>query len=733
MRFHYVPSTYRGRKFGKGFCGGAYRGCARICGGALDDNLEDTPGPVAVPVNIPVQPAQIQQNLLDFPDITPDMIERARRIIALAEATGKAQPITKKEAGIWSGIKNIGSKIWSGAKAVASNPLVQTAASMAAPYLIGAVAPTLASYVPKALDSVGRYAYNKLDPIYHQEAIVNKSAGDNFKEIKDNLSELATKGVANAVGTVAAAPAAIANAAISAPANVLGWQANILKKGANAVRNAVGNALKSGWNRWWRGSGYRGGRRARLRKGSPEAKAYMARLRAMRGKKKRSGGMLPKNYINLLKNSPIALRTPIPNLYKNFRGSGYRGGMFRGVKMNDLVEILRMVKGDPDNTEVNIDWVDREGNKRTTTTTKGNIKSMMHGTIKMKNYYKHYDEKGKLLNKPRTKEEEDAFRAQYIQEHYGKSAWPYKNMSYRRFNNMQRSLKWKKKDWDYINDYWDQRTKDDEDKTFYNRFLQYNFYDRSDPSNKLSKYHGDKKGRMRRNVVSQIRLIRQKKDGLINDLRLAHLIPNIYRIDRTSKRARKPKKYGPVSKRNIIEGERKGKQKIIDKIMKEKNKKNVTKGWISDYFKDAYTRPYSVFKPTQPAKTKKRKKAAPADDLSPTLSDAAAANAITDVSTGPPPAAIMPGDNVLAAAASADVPIINEIRNRIATQMKRAQRIKDAASKAKILKDINNLNDFLGGIEEGLGDGENEDENIKTANKRIRQITKVIGETLKLQ
>ena len=722
MRFHYVPSTYRGRKFGKGFCGGAYRGCARICGGALDDNLEDTPGPVAVPVNIPVQPAQIQQNLLDFPNITPEMIERARNIIALAEATGKAQPITKKEAGIWSGIKNIGSKIWNGAKAVASNPLVQTAAGVAAPYLIGAVAPTLASYVPKALDSVGRYAYNKLDPIYHQEAIVNKSAGDNFKEIKDNLSELATKGVANAVGAVAAAPAAIANAAISAPANVLGWQANILKKGANAVGNAVGNALKSGWNRWWSGSGYRGGRRARLRKGSPEAKAYMARLRALRGLKKRSGhgyrgGMLPKGLWGNVGRSPFDWKPEI-----NFIGSGYRGGMLRGVTMNDLVEILKMVKGDPDDTEVKIDWVDREGNKRTTTTTKGNIKSMMHGTIKMKNYYKHYDENGKLLEKPRTKEEEDAFRAQYIQEHYGKSAWPYKNMSYRRFNNMQRSLKWKKKDWDYINDYWDQRTKDDEDKTFYNRFLQYNFYDRSDPSNKLSKYHGDKKGRMRRNVVSQIRLIRQKKDGLIDDLRLAHLIPNIYRIDRTSKRARKPKKYGPVSKRNIIEGERKGKQEIIDKIMKEKNKYNVTKGWISDYFKDAYTRPYSVFKPTQPA-----------DDLSPILSPTAAANAITDDSTAPPPAAIMPGDNVLAAAASADVPIINEIRNKIATQTKKAQRILDVASKTKILNDLDNLNDFLGGIEEGLGDGENEDENIKTANKRIRQITKAIGETLKLQ
>ena len=243
MRFHYVPSTYRGRKFGKGFCGGAYRGCARICGGALDDNLEDTPGPVAVPVNIPVEPVQIQQNLMNFPNITPEMIERARMIIALAEATGKAQPITKKEAGIWSGIKNIGSKIWNGAKAVASNPLVQTAAGVAAPYLIGAVAPTLASYVPKALDSVGRYAYNKLDPIYHQEAIKDNSALGNLKEIGSNAGELLTKGAEQII----AAPAAIANAAISAPAKVLGWQAQLANAGANAVKGFASNV----WNRLW--------------------------------------------------------------------------------------------------------------------------------------------------------------------------------------------------------------------------------------------------------------------------------------------------------------------------------------------------------------------------------------------------------------------------------------------------------------------------------------------------
>ena len=91
---------------------------------------------------------------------------------------------------------------------------------------------------------------------------MNKSAGDNFQEIKDNLSELASKGVANTASAVAAAPA--------------------------AIYNSAANILKSGWNRFWNksGSGYRGGRRARLRKGSPEAKAYMARLRAMRGIKK---------------------------------------------------------------------------------------------------------------------------------------------------------------------------------------------------------------------------------------------------------------------------------------------------------------------------------------------------------------------------------------------------------------------------------------------------------------
>ena len=590
MRFHYVPSTYRGRKFGKGFCGGAYRGCARICGGSLDDNEEDTPGPVAVPVNIPVQPAQIQQNLLNFPDITPEMIERARSIIALAEATGKAQPITKKEAGIWSGIKNIGSKIWSGAKAVASNPLVQTAAGIAAPYLIGAVAPALASYVPKALDSVGRYTYNKLDPIYHQEAIKDNSALGNLKEIGSNMGELLTKGAEQII----AAPAAAANAAISAPAKVLGWQAQLANAGANAVKNVFSNA----WNRL-RGRGYRGGRRARLRKGSPEAKAYMARLRAMRGKKKRSGGMLPKNFISLLKNSPIALRTPMPSLYKNFRGSGYRGGMFRGVKMIDLAQILMQEKNKPDDTKIDIDWVDNFGNERTTTTTKANLERMIKGTKKIQKFYDGKD------------------RSAYMKKYYGTKAWPYQNLSNKRLKKILSSHRNTGVTWAKVKDYWDKRTENG-NSDFFKKWMAFNYFYRYDPNNVYSNMlvHG-KKNRKNRSIISQVRNIRLKKEGLLDNKIYKDLIPDKFSdVDKDSLII---SQLPPISKKQISE------HRKNMKVLREKCKKMLEIRKMINKKKRAASR--------------KGK-----NDLDMTLSPAAAVDALNDDTTGSPPSSILPID-----------------------------------------------------------------------------------------
>ena len=612
MRFHYVPSTYRGRKFGKGFCGGAYRGCARICGGSLDDNVGDTPGPLAVPVNIPVQPAQIQQNLLDFPNITPEMIERARNIIAIAEATGKAQPITKKEAGIWSGIKNIGSKIWSGAKAVASNPLVQTAAGIAAPYLVGAVAPALASYVPKALDNVGRYAYNKLDPIYHQEAIVNKSAGDNFQDIKDNLAELATKGVSNAVGAVAAVPGAILNA----PAKALGWQANLLSKGANVVSGL----LSKGWNRWRSGSGYRGGRRARLRKGSPEAKAYMARLRAMRGKKKKSGrgygGMLPKRIVSLLNRGTLAWGG-VPN----FRGSGFRGGMFRGVSLKKIGQLYDdAIKNG--RTYADVNWVDQKGKDRTTRVSTDSLQAMVDATTYLKLFY------------------DDKDRKKYRKDHYGTKAWPYKKLTQKRYKKLLTSHRNMGVTWKKINDYWNKRTKNGT-SDFFKRWMAYNYYYPEDPANVYSnkKVRGSA-NRYKRGNISQTRFIRLKKEGLLNGKyyenrvpnRFADIIPDSKKMDREVAL----KLLGKISKKNIINNnfkriaDIKGTMKMLKQI--EPTGPNIT-GPVSKKALAAIQKLKNA---------RKSKKAAPANDLSPILSSTAAESAIRDVSTGPPPTKIIP-------------------------------------------------------------------------------------------
>lgn len=623
MRFHYVPSTYRGRKFGKGFCGGAYRGCARICGGALDDNLEDTPGPVAVPVNIPVQPAQIQQNLMNFPDITPDMIERARMIIALAEATGKAQPITKKEAGIWSGIKNIGSKVWNATKAVASNPLVQTAASVAAPYLIGAVAPTLASYVPKALDSVGRYAYNKLDPIYHQEAIVNKSAGDNFKEIKDNVAELATKGVSNAVSAVAAAPA--------------------------SIYNSAANIFKSGWNRFWNksGSGYRGGRRARFRKGSPEAKAYMARLRALRVLKKRSGrgyrgGMLPKGLWGNVGRNPLGWSS-VPN----FRGSGYMGGMFPGVAYNDLVKLANDADQQGENF-VNVNWKDASGNERTTKVSLANIDKMLKATDTIADFY------------------DDKDRQNYIKEHYGKKAWPYKNMTYKRFKKLLSTHRRTQNKWEDVQQYWNDRTENGE-SDFYKKWMAFNYYYRYDPNNVYSNMlvHG-KKNRIDRSLISQVRKIRQKKEGLLNGEIYEDLIPNKFsKVDRESWIL---KELPKISKKEISEDRKKAKELRAKLKQIEMTKKL----------------------------NKKKKKAAAVNSLDPVLSPVAAASSVADVSTGPPPAAIMPSDD------DDDdddddtetdddvVPVeIATLRNRLDNLIAKASGIANVDAREQIMGDLN--------------------------------------------
>ena len=431
MRYYYVPSTYRGRKFGRGFAGGNFRGCGRICGGSLAGLSNESYSPsvasydsysppvAAMPIDIPIHPAQVEQNLLALPDISDEVIERARKIIAYAEATGKAKPITKQEAGLWSGIKNLGSKAWNAAKSVASNPLLQTAVKYGVPLAVGAMVPGAVPYVKAGMNLMGKKIYDNLDPYYHQDAIQEKSVVENLKDALSNTKEATVK-------SVAAAPAAAVDAITAAPGAVY----NVGKKAYN-----VG---KSFYN-WITGNGYRAGayyagayRGKKLRKGSLEAKLYMARLRAMRGKSKKK--------------------------------SGKKGGMFRGVTRADIQALL---DADKDSPMINVNWTDKNDKPHTTKVMREKAEKMIKATNDLVNYYKYKkkDENGEWSDE-RTPEEIKAFRKENW-EAEGRKTWKkakgkYKRWGAKRNRILMRQLEDitgdnRQKKWNDMRAYWEQR------------------------------------------------------------------------------------------------------------------------------------------------------------------------------------------------------------------------------------------------------------------------------------
>ena len=443
MRYYYVPSTYRGRKFGRGFAGGNFRGCGRICGGSLaglsnvsyspsDDSYSPTPSapPVAVmPIDIPIHPAQVEQNLLALPDISDEVIERARKIIAYAEATGKAKPITKQEAGLWSGIKNLGSKAWNAAKSVASNPLLQAAVKYGVPLAMGTLVPGAVPYVKAGMNLMGKKIYDNLDPYYHQDAIQEKSVVENLKDALSNTKEATVK-------SVAAAPAAAVDAITAAPgaiANVAGSTINGIKWLWGKMR---GNGYRAGAYRAgaYRAGAYRAGayRAGKLKKGSLEAKMYMARLRAMRGKSKKR--------------------------------SGKKGGMFRGVTRADIQALL---DADKDSPMITVNWTDKNDKPHTTEVTREKAEKMIKATNDLINYYKYKkkDANGKWSDK-RTAEEIKAFR-KANREAEGRKTWKtgdlYKRWGAKRNRILMRQLEDitgdnRQKKWNDMRAYWDQRT-----------------------------------------------------------------------------------------------------------------------------------------------------------------------------------------------------------------------------------------------------------------------------------
>ena len=94
MRYYYVPSTYRGRRFGQGIRGGALRGFGSLAKGTLKGGFLSVIGvdPTSVNevTNVPEDVAKVQS----------------------AEATGQPVSIGKKLHDYWARAKQRVSNLW---------------------------------------------------------------------------------------------------------------------------------------------------------------------------------------------------------------------------------------------------------------------------------------------------------------------------------------------------------------------------------------------------------------------------------------------------------------------------------------------------------------------------------------------------------------------------------------------------------------------------------------------
>ena len=100
MRYYYVPSTYRGYKFGSGIRAGAMKGLGALVGGSLSGGYAA---------------AQV-----DVSDLASKLPEDGQAKIAKAEATGKPADIGKDNFQLWSALKNDAGILWRKAKSGAS-------------------------------------------------------------------------------------------------------------------------------------------------------------------------------------------------------------------------------------------------------------------------------------------------------------------------------------------------------------------------------------------------------------------------------------------------------------------------------------------------------------------------------------------------------------------------------------------------------------------------------------
>ena len=223
MRYYYVPSTYRGRRFGKGIRGGALRGFGSLAAGTLKGGFLSVVG---------VSPTSVNE----VTNVPEDVAK-----VQTAEATGQPVSIGKRLHDYWARAKQGVSGLWDKTRNTTIGDITDG---------IGNAASSVWNKVknPRTLATIGTLA-------------ALQGIGDSGQMKLSNALDLA----------------GVAYPALKLPAATLRYL----------------------------GHGYKGG--AKFKKGSPEAKAFMARLRAMRKKKK--GGMFGLGFPKGV--SPEQLRTAL--------------------------------------------------------------------------------------------------------------------------------------------------------------------------------------------------------------------------------------------------------------------------------------------------------------------------------------------------------------------------------------------------------------------------------------
>ena len=322
MKYYYVPSTYRGKRFGSGIRGGAVRGFGCLVKGTLKGGYLKTYAEPPLLTQIEQNPfipeGRIYPDLSldpppDFPEFpevphTGEYEERQKKEGKQNIQTENAKNLREKvnEAEESGKPVSIGKRLYNFAqKAVkayqnlspTTKALIAVAGVEGTKALLGTSAAQtamkkVAEYAPQALGAVGstlKKGYEKVKDYFAPKIDASKEMADFYPNTTSVFSRIKLPVSKPKIDPLPS------SAFKKSYAN--GFREIFMNK--TPKEDIMGNS--TGW-------GYGGGR-GRFRKGSPEAKAYMARLRAMR---------------------------------KSKRGSGIRGlGFPKGVKPRELRDALR--------------------------------------------------------------------------------------------------------------------------------------------------------------------------------------------------------------------------------------------------------------------------------------------------------------------------------------------------------------------------------------------------------